>query len=225
MLNAPFYRLRNAQKIQYLENVVGLGSGFDLSILNLENEFASVATKLIPVNARFQSDLASELTEQIESVDHERDKAIKHSLALLKAYDYHHDEAKRTAARKILGIFTKYGDYIYGLGYVEETKVINAICSDLDEVSVKEQVALLGLTDTITLLQTLNTNFDSLWLERIKEQSANDASSTAEALKEAIASYLVLQTKINALVVITPSDELNSLYKQLEELSIKYRSL
>ena len=225
MLNAPFYLMRNAQKIQFLENIVGLGSGFDLSLLTLENEFTTVATKLIVVNAGFKPTLASDLTEQIVTIDTERDNALKFISQVLNAYDYHHEEVKRAAARKIQSIFNKYGSRLYSIGYVEETKVINAICDELAEESVEAQVALIGLTDEVSQLQTLNTNFDSLWLDRIKEQSENNTEPIAESLKEAIAAYMDLQTKINALFVITPSEELTSLYNQIDELCTKYRSL
>lgn len=225
MKNVPFYRLRNAHKIQFLENVINLGSDFDLGAINLENEFTSISAKLLAANSGFELDQASVYTEQIMTADQRRDNALKYLRGVAKCNEWHHAEEKRTAGGLLMRKIDKYGERAYALGLVEETKVLNSIVNDLAESDAVNAIALLGLADSVDELEESNTLVNTLWIDRVKERSDNEEVSATASLKEAILLYQNLQTKLEALLVISPTDMLNNLHKRLNELVDEFRSL
>jgi hypothetical protein len=165
---ANFFNYRNGEFLQFMKNSLVIVSSYDTTALLLQARTDALQAETSFLNTAFQPILASEMTPELLVLDTRRDKCLMGIKSLLETELYKEDPARVTAAENLKSNYLSHGDRIDKLSYQQETAVINAMLADWSKGSLLTAVATVNLTEWVTLLQTINAEFDTKYVARSK---------------------------------------------------------
>lgn len=134
------------------------------------------------------------------------------------------NDEKRNAAQALDQFMTPYWD--------ADTLPINSKSGTFSEIVAKYKAnksliaaaTVLGISNSFTLLDSANTDYDIVYKKRNDEYAQSEASGSS--LKPAaVASYNTFCTAIEQAANLTPNESILSLFRQLDELRKKYHLL
>jgi len=190
-MNTPYLnRYRNGEYLQYMTDIINLVNKQDPTTLQLNTPLDGLKPIVDKIDQIFKLSQGSGLTQQLISLDDQRDGAIVGLRSITNGYTYHYNEAKSSAARALLSNMVSHGDNIQRLSYQEETAVINSIIKDWQtDQELIAAVTELSIEDWVTQLKQVNDDFSVKYLERVDQAAANPAIEIPNLRTQATEAY------------------------------------
>jgi hypothetical protein len=219
-------KLRISESIQFIGDVLSVCKKSNPTELNIQTQWTDLDQSFKPLNNSFKKSEASLLTAELAAQDDRRDNAIVCLRKLANGFTNHHDDDKQNAGRQILLTIDKYGRQISKINYQAETSILDNLVDDLkNEAENAAAVELLGLSDTVAEIKDANGQFSAIYLDRVGEDASKDVIAAGELVEVCMERYNILVKHIEAHATINPSDEINSLIKNLNELIERFNRL
>lgn len=163
-------------------------------------------------------DKAFVATLSLAEADDCRDRAAGIIGQIINAHLTSPIEEKRAAARLLDAKMSPYRR-LRNHEYTKETSEIEGMLAMLDRES--EAVERLSLTEEVEYLREINTTFDQLYDEKAIEMSKRMEQSdikSADAIEAANNLYLEIAQRVNAYVIVEPTDEIREFIKRVNGL-------
>lgn len=221
-------RLRNAEYVQFQKDLVSIIQRNDAETLNITTKFQTLQTRLNELDVLFKRTLANENTKTIEELDAKRDQAITGIGMLITSYTYHFNVTLRTAAEKLNDSLQVYGTGISRLNYQAETATLTNLINDWEtKTDLQEALTTLNLTDWINELKSLNTQFNTIYLNRTQEYGNASPETLKGKREQTNEDYYNLRDRINALhtLVETEDSPYQTVINQINALIEQYNEL
>ena len=154
--------------------------------------------------------------EEISAADRDADLAWSCLNAYLKVMLSHPIAQKRDAAEKIFQVFSKYENPT-ALAYATEYGILERLLSELKTIP-KETLDMAGAAEWIHDLDAKCARFIQLYSLRVQDKATRVTGATKTARLNAIDTYREMVKLINALLIVSPTDELSRFASHLNEL-------
>jgi len=192
-------RLRNAEYIQFLKNVVEIVVDNDPTTLNVVEKLTALQGELSGLETLFKLNKSSQLSPEIVALDLRRDRAISGLRSIIKGYTMHFNPDFVAAAKRLDASFDLYGNGIVRQNYQAETAIINGLLNDWTiKPELSDSVLLLGLNAWRDELKTSNDLFDATYVDRAKEHGTKTTDSVTTERAETTEAYNDLKKRIEA---------------------------
>lgn len=155
---------------------------------------------------------AQDYTVQLSELDYKRDRAVGVIMNIVSAHTTSIIEEKRTAALQLNAALSTYR----GVGnhaYRKETATLFGMLRTLKDSTYAPFVTTLHLDDEVEALETVNNNFDTLYIKSEADGAARkelEAIDTRELRSQIDALYQQIVLTVNAFAIAAPTDEINS---------------
>lgn len=226
-MNTPYLnRYRNGEYLQYMTDVINLVNKQDPTTLQLDTPLDELKPIVDKIDQIFKLSQGSGLTQQLISLDDQRDGAIVGLRSITNGFTYHYDTTKSSAARALLSNMTSHGDNIQRLSYQEETAVINSIIKDWQtDQELIAAVTELSIEDWVAQLKQVNQDFSAKYLDRVDQAAANPAIEIPNLRTQATEAYRKLVTHIQAHATLSATKAYTSLVNQVDVLAGQYNQV
>lgn len=212
--------LHNEEHFQFMTDFKSLVVKSESKKLNIEAHFAEFLVKYDTENEVLQKIRKSDITSKISDMDSERDELYRGILFAVKSATTHFNMNTRAAAERVSILTEKAGDVIRK-PYNEETAAISTLVQEAKGAYATD-FATIGLTDWIDIIDTKNKAFVELMNNRYSDLSVQTEFNMKEIRSEIDEIYRSIVTRIQALLIITPSPELETFVKELNVRIGKY---
>ena len=167
----------------------------------------------------------SAYTTQLTAVDRQRDKVLTYIFSSVRSQKMAPTDAIAEAAIRLARVLKPYtGSQV--VSYDEETANIRGLLEDLSKQTT--DVTALGLTDAVTRLGALNTEFINLRAERRVESPEGDLPNSRVVRAETDAAYETVCCYIEAAFLYAATDEdrkaIANLIKELNKTTAAYKT-
>lgn len=226
-MNIPFLnRYRNGEFLQYLKDVLQLLSEQDINALLLAQQYNTLQPLVASIDAVFKQNQGSIITQDLVTLDEQRDKAFTGLRYVIIGYQQHYDTVLVNAANALFNNITKHGDNIQRLSYQEETAVLDSIINDWkNETELKNAVTKLKLQDWLMHLNTVNKDFTTRYLARVEEQASTPAQNVIDLRADTTNAYRELIAHINAHATLGTKGAYRTLQEQINVLAGQYNQV
>lgn len=226
MKTPDFGRYRNSELIEYLRTTIEIGQSHVSKSFPIYTKLEKLHLILQEMETVFIQEQGSKLTQDLEKLDLNRDRAITGIRMYLVAMKNHFSEGNVKAANVLLDKMDSYGSKISKMNYQAESTVILNLLEDYQKEAVfQEAIQLLNLSAWFLELKMQNDTFRKKYKERIEEKSREISKSVASLRPDAIERYRKLIQVIEAHHVLTPTEESLQCIQQLEILIREYNTL
>lgn len=219
--------MRNSEYIQFMHDTLGITVANNPAAMLVQVQYDGLNTAVTTLDGLFVTDQASPLTAQVTALDLRRDAALNGITALANAYTYHFDPALKAHADTLSHQLGLYGAGIAKDNYQSETNTINSILNDWNtQPALVAAITALGLTAWKAELQTANTSFSTVYLQRTQQMGAASADTINAKRIECNNAYYLLRNFIDSYFTINGganpygkvTNELNALIDQYNVL-------
>jgi len=224
MINSiDLIKLRNDEYIQFLTDFLGITLLNNPTAMLVKPQYDAVVVQQGILQSLFVTDQGSPLTAQIEGFDQRRDAALNGITALANAYLYHFDPVIKGHATYLTHHLGLYGTGIARENYQAETATITNIINDWNnKPELIAAITALGIGTWKAELQTANTSFNTLYLQRTQEMGAASPETILQKRVDANTAYYKLRDFIDSFFTINEgadpwgkcTNELNALITQ-----------
>jgi hypothetical protein len=227
MLQTPlFKKFRVSEHIQFFSDVEKLCAQNAEAAKQVQSQLDAFTQSTQGVADTFKTERASEITEQLGELDAKRDQSIVCLRKLADAYATHLDENLQAAGKSLLHRIDRYGSRIYNMNYQAETSTLDNLGNDLtSDADLQQAVTAINADGLVQEMISLNNSFNSLYLNRVTQDTADQSISSGEAVKTAVADYRTLTEHMEAYSVISPSDANAKLLAELNTLIGQYNTM
>ncbi len=204
--------------IQFIHNTLMIVSKHNPEKLKLKALHNTLSQHYQELDRLYKQDNSSDITPKLTRLDEQRDQAIICLHSISKGYARHFDEKKAAAGKKLTNCINKHGNRLYHLNYSAETAALDKLIHDL-QTNTECVAALqeLQLTDLVDIMQQTNTEFDTLFVQRLEQFSLVESVSGTKLMQLTTEAYRTLVQHIEAHAMITPSVGYTLLIKHLNE--------
>lgn len=218
--------LRHNEFIQFITNFLEIISESDLEALKLKPQTNELSALLATMFVLYKPDKGSVITKTLQVDDARRDNAILGIQSLIDAYTFHFDAETKNAANVLATCLKKYGSSIGKQNYQGETATINSILEEWkrNEVYVAA-INKLGLSDWVSELGSGNTQFNSDYMSRAKEDAESSEIKLVDLRKEITEAYRVLSNRVNAYATIGEVGTYTDMIKHSNSIIEKYNAV
>jgi hypothetical protein len=176
------------------------------------------------LNKRLNRPLGSLITPELKRLDNRRDSTIREIKRNVKAASKSSDPLQNAAGKIGLHFLTPFWN-IEKQALNTETDLIGELLGRYnDDPDLTAAAATIGIAALWDELGITNTAFGMCYHERIVEVAAKE-DSASKLRNNVIKSYGNFCTLLAQAVNLTPSDTLNTLFKQLDNLRKTYQEL
>tara|TARA_R110001583_G_scaffold10417_6_gene47882 strand:- start:4082 stop:4813 length:732 start_codon:yes stop_codon:yes gene_type:complete len=218
--------LRHNEFIQFITNLSGIINANDLEALKLKPESDGLVALWSTMASLYKPDQGSQLTKLLEQDDERRDRAFIGIQTLIDAYTNHYDEATQEAACALSSSYKKFGTGISRQNYQAETATLSAIITEWKrEPNLIAGISKLGLNEWVGELNTANTQFNTHYMDRVKEDAEASDVKLIALRKEIIQSYRTLTNRIQAYATIGEVPVYAAIINECNSLIEKYNSV
>jgi hypothetical protein len=159
----------------------------------------------------------SVITGQLAAADKYRTSLFRGLRDKVKGELHHYNKEKRHAARQIYHVLRSHSE-ITEKSRNAKIGAFVTLFTQLHEQCVPE-IALLGLTEWVQVLEASNENYLKLEAARCSEKAAQPKQKVTEVRRMVDAYYKALTDHINALTVLAPGTE--GLTELINELNVR----
>jgi hypothetical protein len=154
--------------MQCITEIKNLTQNNNPATLGIANQYDDFVIWYDRENTAFEFIRRSEITEEKEKADHERDLAYTGLFDYVKSAVNHYDSAVATAARRLMTLIETFNhpERITKLSYDAETASIHSLISNLQ--AQPADVAQINLQGWIMALDAKNQAFEALALQYIE---------------------------------------------------------
>ncbi len=221
-VNANWSRYRNYEFIQFFSHLVVLAETHDLAALQLKTHLEGLKPPLAQLEEVYSKQMGNLLTKKLEELDAKRDKLVIFFRKIVEAHKYHIDERKNKAAEEIEFLIEQYGGSIDRLPYAQETLAIRKLHDSLlSDNSLSHALDKLELRNWLTLMQTANEDFQSLFVGRTMDNADTVDVNTGEVRKLLATMFEEFADRLKAHAILTESAEHIKLLNRVNQLVSK----
>ncbi len=213
---------------QYIENTLEIITKDKAQTLNLseEREHLVIALKNFKNRQQYKSDI----TQQIAATDKNRNTiyvGFKHTLEAWAKN--HYDQNIQQKASEVLQKLKSFGKRIDLMPYQEKTATLNGIILALT-TEFSNAIAILNLKQWVVELDSLNTEFDRLYVKRVAEKAPYKKGENKRLQKALLAAYKTLTSVFNTRMAIAKLDRTEHLEhfiattKLCNDLTLQYNT-
>lgn len=194
---------RNSTFLQFLSNVHDLVLENDPVALKVKNPFEQLSGHLKKATELFKKDSSNLSSEELFSLDTERDNLFNGIRFSVEAALLHPDKNLQKHARVLEISINLYGKGIPSLSYQSETAVLKTLLEDWSQKpELSQAITALGLEPWVKRLEEVNTEFDQKYMVRAKQSGDAPQKPFREARGETMAAYYKLRDYLNSLYVL-----------------------
>lgn len=184
--------------------------------------------ELTSFEAGLHQNRASRVAKKLEAADKERDLALTTVTKLVRAYSSVKTEPV-ASRHQLLSTLLKGYKLTSKTSYEEETEILRNLLKELGKSTYRSAISTLHLTEPIASLKAAQTAFETLYQERLSEQTSTSPSQT-KALRKSLTerySLLVDYTAVNAAAhpekpyLTSLRDDLNTIRKRYKPAGVK----
>lgn len=219
-------RLRNAEFLQFMKDFNTFVDANDPAALNVAVQYTALADQTAGLENLFKKQLASELTQEILSLDARRDNAYNGILFSVQANLYHYEPNRVQAATRLKANLDLYGAGVAKENYLAETTLLKNIVNDWeDKPELNDAMVLLGLKSWKNELKDANTSFNQKYIERTLEYSEADEQTLVAKRAETLEAYYTLRQFIDAYALTVNTAIYHTATSQVNALIEQYNTL
>jgi hypothetical protein len=218
--------LRHAEYIQFIRNFIEILDQKDLEVLQLKAKRDELNSLIDKMSLLYKPDRASSMTKILQDDDVRRDKALVGIQTAVTAFSYHFNVEFKDAAVILLNSLEKYGSGIAKQNYQAETATISAIIDEWKRETIYvEALNKLTLNDWVNELEVANTQFNTDYLGRVKEDAEAPEVKIIDLRKQINEAYQSLALRIGAFNTISDNQDYLLMLKQSNSLIEKYNAV
>ncbi len=223
-MKSPYLKqYRNVEFVQYISQVIDTVNKQDVKALLLTEPLHKLSEVFTVLENRYTQKRGSSITAEIVAIDRKRDNALRGFRMILKAYTGSDNMSEVLLANQLLSIINSYGKAISRKSYNEQTRIINAIITEVEErPELMDAVMLFNVDVWFEKLKQVNIAFNAKYLERVDETAANPRVSFSELRKMASSAFRVLVKHIDAHLTLTNNVRYSELLEKIGKLSVSY---
>lgn len=201
-------KLQNAEHLAFMTDLLSLLKKSKLEPLN---ELITKFDKVVQDEELSQKEIKkSEYTAKLTLLDKQRGDIYRGLVFRLKSELLSMKTEAKNAAKKLMLVVDTYGNFI-NHNYQKETTEIQNFIVELKSEEYASSVELLEVSEWITWLETLNNDFLKAYTARRDEYASRPDLNTKKIRKEGDVLFKELQRITDALEILQPSEELNTL--------------
>jgi len=167
----------------------------------------------------------SVLTDQLNDVNADR----KNRFAEIKRNTTNaikgRDTEKKAAGESFKNFLDPFWDLTSEAMNTQTGDLFNMFSKYYANPTLTQQAAMLGIDEFMSELQTVNSNFDTLYKTRNNEQASKQGPSGSDNKPQAVAAYVDFCTAVEQAVNFNGNEVLVSLFNNMDELHKKYALL
>ncbi len=170
-----------------------------MAALQLTAQHDALQPQVAAIDAALKQGQGSDITQELITLDDERDNTLTGPRAVINGHQYHFEQATSNAAKALLSNVDNHGTNIQRSSYQEQTAVLDGIIADREgQAELTAAVGTLNLTAWLAHLRTTNGSFATRYLARGEEQAANPTGDIPQLREEATAPYRALIAHVEA---------------------------
>ena len=219
-----FSRLRNETHVEFNTTVDALIIKYNPETLQIEDRYAVYKPLLAEEITALDVIRRSELTKEIERLDHERDSLWRGMESTVQANLHHWDPGKRQAAEKLETIMEHYGNMARKT-LDDETAAIEDLHRELMKQENYNYVVALGLGDWLGQMVQTSRNLEALMANRNAELLQRPTVKMQPIRKEVDAALNSIIDLLEALVEINGPDTNKNFIIELNGLMERYKDI
>lgn len=211
-----YFRLREFK--QFISNILMIVKEHGPDKLKIKAYYQVLLNNYESLREAHEQDNHNAATPQLAALDDRRDQAIISLRTICDGYTYHYQEKKKAAGMKVVDCIDKYGSKLYSLNYSAETDALKGLTHEL--LSNPECISALQeihVEDLVKEIETANTKFEKLFVQRLRSFSEDEARTTTELKQLSVAAYTTLMQHIDAHATLAPTEEYTSLIRHINE--------
>ena len=227
MIKTPFLlRFHNDEHIQFNKDVLTVCEDSNTETLQIQNQFDALKAGTEHLESSFLHLRGSELTQKIIDEDEKRDELIIGIEKVADGFTRHFNPKHAEAADLLLRHIQKYGHNIARMNYQAETTALNDLIDFVkNDKKMQTAVSVLGFNEWFEKLEEYNTQFNRLYIQRVKEEAGKPVLSLKVLRKDSIQHFKDLSKYIEAQALINPSEQYETVMKEINKLIDKYNRL
>ena len=214
-----------------LDDLAGLATDtYQIANPRVANLGAVGAAKLQTLNTVTQTFMAllnrnraSDLTPQIVELDKRRDAAFEEIKRTVKTAQKSSIAATAAAGKMLMEILHPFWN-ISAEPFASQTAQIDLFLSRNTSAEAIAAINTLNLASVFSTLGTTNNTLKNAYNERFDEMSALEGPSASDVSKEVVAAYDDFCTSVEITLSALPSDVLQLVFNDMNELRRKYIS-
>jgi len=176
--------------------------------------FEDLMTKFQREDTAYKQSLKNFKSDRIKALDEERDSYAECIRRVAEAWEKLPDAAWSDPAKLIVQVFKDY-QFRATEALLAETAKLDNMLQVFDDEAHTAALETMGLTPLVAALRGLNTQLRELMSDRSTEQAEYLVGELRAARLEVDEAYAKLIAYLNALLLISPSEELTQLEKVL----------
>jgi len=135
------------------------------------------------------------------------------------------DAGKKAAGESLKNFMDPFWDLTSEAMNTQTGDLFNMFSKYYANQTLIQQATMLGIDEFIGELQTVNSNFDTLYKTRNNEQASKQGPSGSDNKPQAVAAYVDFCTAVEQAVNFNGNEVLVSLFNNMDELRKKYALL
>ncbi|MDR2125496.1 MAG: DUF6261 family protein [Prevotellaceae bacterium] len=216
--------LRNEAHVSYNTAFGAMVDKYTPETLNINALYGEYKTAFADEIAALDIVRKSALTDAIDQQDSIRDSIFRGMADAIKSALNHFNAEKREAARKLNVVFDNYGN-IAAKTLDQETAAITDLLRELNSPDNAALLTLLGLGDWAQQLDTENTKFEQMMLERYAETSQRPTVKMRDARQKTDKYLRAIFDRLEALALLNGTDGYENFIKELNALTERYKQI
>ena len=213
--SALLSRYRIQEFIQFMHNALMIARQHGLDQLNINIQHQALSKAYQQLEQAYKQNPSSDIASKITYWDDRRDQAIICLRMISDGYTRHPQEALRTSGRQVVDCINKYGPRLYQLNYSAETTALKNIIRDLQ--AYDQAIQAMHLEAVVGEIKRANTEFEKVFIQRLKETSQLASKSTRELVLQTSDAYRALVKYVEANATLAPSSEYTLFINHLNE--------
>ena len=196
----------------------------DLSDL-INAALAQMETASTVIEVQMNKPLKSSLTEELSGLDDDRDDRFSEIKRNVSTCIKGRDEVKKSAAGRLKAFLDPYWDTDKEAMNTETGVFAEMLGKYHASESLQADAVTIGITDMLVGLETVNTEFGTLYQTRNTLEATQSGPSASSLKSTVVHSYEQFCTAIEQAVNFAVTDTLADLFSEMDELRKKYATL
>lgn len=219
MLKKGFTRLTNEALAHLASATIKLVTDTEKKTFTENELFLAISEAYKPFNQVLNKATYSGMGTQLAEKDARRDNMFLGLKEIITGMSRFSGElSKYRDAKKLLPIFKKYSD-MGKKTYSQQSAALSSFCSEMATTENAVIIEALGLTEALTQLRNMNTNFGHTYVEQVTANSELRQKKTAVELRKPLEDALKqFYTLVEAM---KNNSSWEKLYADLSELSMR----
>lgn len=218
--------LRHPEFIQFNKTLLSIVSAKNPEVLKVTTQVDQLKNLYTNMTDLYNPERGNAITQDLQNLDSQRDNCLMGIEQLIRAYTHHFEDEKTEAANLLMDSLTVHGNNASRLNYQAETNTINNLVKTWTNSPLcTNALNLLGASSWINKLQEINNQFETRYLDRIKDEASAPEFKMIDYRKKIIESYRDLIRHLDAHATLTGDAIYLELQNEINQLIAEYNKL